>query len=299
MDAEEFRAAQAARWRAADPLLPEPVRRSGEPVRVPGGVGWPRFIEVDPHSVAATRGPLRQHSLVAHVCGDEPARALGLLLDRWAERLGAPGDQDSAAAVLWPSRDTAPVLALARRGFRTGVGVAVASTGRAAPVKVDGLEIRPVTADDVELAAELDLRIVRYDSQFGGIDELPATMARLVEEFAGHARQDPPTAWLAVRNGRPVGMCAVHRPGGQRWIGALSSVGPAGYLSSMYVDPAERGAGIGAALHAHADAALHAAGAVLTLLHHESANPLSTPFWYAHGYRPLWTTWLRRPALIG
>jgi GNAT superfamily N-acetyltransferase len=65
----------------------------------------------------------------------------------------------------------------------------------------------------------------------------------------------------------------------------------------MYVDPAVRGGGIGAALHAAADAALVSAGAEITLLHHAVPNPLSTPFWYGQGYRPLWTSWLRRPAL--
>ena len=36
--------------------------------------------------------------------------------------------------------------------------------------------------------------------------------------------------------------------------------------------------------------------APLTLLHHSQVNPLSAPFWYRMGYRPLWTSWEARPA---
>jgi GNAT superfamily N-acetyltransferase len=63
----------------------------------------------------------------------------------------------------------------------------------------------------------------------------------------------------------------------------------------MYVDPGARSAGIGSMLHAVADRMLVEAGAEFTLLHHELVNPRSTPFWCRQGYRPLWTTWFRRP----
>jgi hypothetical protein len=44
----------------------------------------------------------------------------------------------------------------------------------------------------------------------------------------------------------------------------------------------------------HAD--LDHRGVAVTLLHHGHLNPLSTPFWYRMGYRPLWTTWEARLA---
>jgi hypothetical protein len=65
----------------------------------------------------------------------------------------------------------------------------------------------------------------------------------------------------------------------------------------MYVDPTVGGGGVGAALPATADAALAEAGAAVTLLEHCAPNPLSTLFWCGLGRRPLWTSWLRRPAL--
>ena len=37
-------------------------------------------------------------------------------------------------------------------------------------------------------------------------------------------------------------------------------------------------------------------GLVPRLLHHSQVNPLSAPFWYRMGYRPLWTSWEARPA---
>ena len=47
---------------------------------------------------------------------------------------------------------------------------------------------------------------------------------------------------------------------------------------------------------AEATGVLDAAGVAVTLLHHSQVNPLSAPFWYRMGYRPLWTSWEARPA---
>ena len=55
-------------------------------------------------------------------------------------------------------------------------------------------------------------------------------------------------------------------------------------------------AGIGAALVRYLHAQLDATGVAVTLLHHSQVNPLSAPFWYRMGYRPLWTSWEARPA---
>ena len=71
---------------------------------------------------------------------------------------------------------------------------------------------------------------------------------------------------------------------------------PAAYLMLMFVEPAERGTGVGAALvdrfHREADAA----GMAVILLHHAQLNPLSAPFWSRQGYRPLWTSYQALPA---
>ncbi|MCO1654259.1 GNAT family N-acetyltransferase [Pseudonocardia humida] len=296
MDVDELHAAQAARWRAADPLLPAPDAPRPDPVRAPGGAGWLRRLDPDPQSMVATWSAARMHRLDAHVAGDDPAAALGALLDLVDPDLGPVGDRDSAVEVFWPSRDTAPVLALNRRGFGAATVVAVRRTGGPGAPTPPGVRIRPLEPDDVDAATRMHLGIVRYDAQFGAVGERPSTEARMREELTGRADHPEPTAWVAELDGRPVGLCEVDPPDRACWLAPLCADGPIGYLSSMFVDPAVRGGGLGAALHAHADAALRAAGATRTLLHHSPPNPLSTPFWYGQGYRPLWTSWRRRPA---
>jgi GNAT superfamily N-acetyltransferase len=266
---------------------------------VPGGAGWLRRLDPDPDSLTAAWTAARLHRLDAHLAGDDPATALGALLDRCASAFGPAGDADSAVEVFWPSRDAAPVLALTRRGFGPATVVAVRRTGGADAPPPPGVDIRPLRPADVDAATELHLGIVRYDAQFGAVGERASTAARMRESLAEQARQPVPTAWVAEQAGRPVGLCEVELPATAGWIGGLCATAPTGYLGAMFVDPAARGGGIGAALHAQADAALLAAGATHTLLHHAAPNPLSTPFWYGHGYRPLWTSWLRRPALPG
>jgi GNAT superfamily N-acetyltransferase len=299
VDAEELHVAQAARWRAVDPLLPAPGPPQAEPLTVVDGAGWVRRTVLDPAGVSATWTALHNHVLTAHVAGPDPAAALGALIDRWEQLgFGPPDDPESVAEVVWPSRDVAPVLALARHGFAPAVAVAVGRPGRAVAPDVPGLEVRPVESDaDVAVAAAFGLEIVRYDAQFGALGERPSTAARLAESFTDAARREVPTTWLAVLDGQPVGMCAVDPPEYAAGTRALCAESAVGYLGSMFVDPSARGTGVGAVLHAHADGALKAAGAELTLLHHAVPNPRSTPFWYRQGYRPLWTHWQRRPAV--
>jgi GNAT superfamily N-acetyltransferase len=268
-------------------------------VRVPHGVGRLRRLDPDPQSMAATWSASRLHRLDALVAGDDPAAALGALLDGCAGELGPPGDQDSAVEVFWPSRDTAVALALTRRGFGPATVVAVRRTGGVPAPTAPGAAIRPLAPADVDAATQLHLGIVRFDAQFGAVGERPSTAARMREALQAHAERPEPTAWVAEQDGRLVGLCEVELPDRTGWTGRLCAAGPVGYLGAMFVDPAVRGGGIGAALHARADATLLAAGARCTLLHHAAPNPLSTPFWYGQGYRPLWTSWLRRPALPG
>jgi predicted acetyltransferase len=76
----------------------------------------------------------------------------------------------------------------------------------------------------------------------------------------------------------------------------MTSAGPVGYIDCIGVAPGSRGTGVGTALLARAHRALDGAGVAVTLLHHGLPNPLSTPTYGRHGYRPLWTVWETRPA---
>lgn len=300
MDLKDLHAAQAARWRAADPLLPSPMTPRAGAVTTLDGAAVARHSEIGPDVLAASWSALRQFRMNALVAGPSPAAALGRLLDLWDAGIAthcAPDDDDSAAEVLWPSRDTAPVLAFTRRGFMPSGCVAVRRTGGAQPGTARGVSIRPLTGSDVAVAAALHLELIRYDAQFGKLTARASTAARIVENTQARADLAEPTAWLAERDGRAVGLVVVDLPAGSGWVAALCGRGPVGYLATAVVDPAERGQGVGRALDAHADAVLQAAGATVTLLHHVLPNPLSTPFWNRAGYRPLWTIWQRRPAI--
>ncbi len=64
----------------------------------------------------------------------------------------------------------------------------------------------------------------------------------------------------------------------------------------MFIDAQDRGSGSGAALVRILHTWLDGMGVTVSLLHHSQVNPLSAPFWYRMGYRPLWTRWEARPA---
>jgi len=124
-----------------------------------------------------------------------------------------------------------------------------------------------------------------------------AGTARLVREEIRNSLTRPATwTWLAEHAGHAVGLLVAQPPQDSGWIAGMTSAAPAAYLQTMFVDSRERGTGIGAALVRHLHARLDAAGVAVTLLHHSQVNPLSAPFWYRMGYRPLWTSWEARPA---
>src|ERR1700712_5492457 len=54
VDGDELHAAQAARGRAVDPLLPDPGPAQPDPLTVPGGAGWISRTVLDPAGVSAT-----------------------------------------------------------------------------------------------------------------------------------------------------------------------------------------------------------------------------------------------------
>ena len=76
----------------------------------------------------------------------------------------------------------------------------------------------------------------------------------------------------------------------------MTRPGATAYLQTVFVHPAQRSGGTGAALVRHVHDELDTRGIDLTLLHYAQVNPLSAPFWHRMGYRPLWSTWETRPA---
>ncbi|MFE2752961.1 GNAT family N-acetyltransferase [Actinosynnema sp. NPDC059335] len=261
-----------------DPLLPDIA-----PVDDPYS-----FAEVPEDSLDATWGALRTHSLRWH-----PGADLGRLLREWP--LSGAGDHDTAALVTVPSRAVEAAGVLAAHGFAPLLVTAARLPGRGRDGGA-GVAIRPLTPADLDVAVALNLETVRFDSRFGMVNARPSSRERLREHIAGLLGRPEPCGWLAVRDGEVVGFLYYDLPGHSDWIAGRTSVRPVAYLGQLGVREDVRGGGVGAALADHAHRRLDEAGVGVTLLHHALPNPLSTPFWYSHGYRPLWTTWQRRPA---
>lgn len=259
-----------------DPLLPDLP-----PVTDPYSFG-----ELPESALEATWGALRTHSLAWH-----PDADLDDLLRRWP----LTGDRDTAALVTVPSRAVAAAEVLARHGFAPLLVTAARLPGRG----LDGraaVRVREVERADVGAVAALNLETARFDARFGVVTERPSTADRLREHVEGLLDRPEPCAWVAEVGDEVVGALYCDLPGHSDWIAGRTSARPVAYVGLLGVREDHRGRGVGAALADHAHRLLDGAGVGVTLLHHALPNPLSTPFWYARGYRPLWTTWQRRPA---
>jgi GNAT superfamily N-acetyltransferase len=302
------------RWQALDPLLPDPSALPagcGEPLVVTGdhgrlaGLGVCVHQHIPPQSLNQTWGAADRFTLVPRLAGADVAAPADLLLSQWRDHLagtGAARGPDTSASVVWPSLDITGVQALLRHGLQPLTVIAARTRPALAPPPgpprgAHGVTIRLAGPADEEHVLDLELRLIRYDMHFGG-PVWRANTARLVRDEirAGLARPGGWT-WLAERNGRPVGLLVAQPPQDAGWIaGMTSQAAQSAYLQTMFVDQAERGTGIGAALVRNLHATVDRAGVGVTLLHHSQVNPLSAPFWYRMGYRPLWTSWEARPA---
>jgi GNAT superfamily N-acetyltransferase len=298
------------RWQAIDPLLPDPAALPtgcGAPLVVNGdngrlaGLGICVHHHIPAESLNQTWGAAERFTLVPRLAGQDVWAPADLLLAQWRDHLagiGAARGPDTSASVVWPSQDITGIRALLRHGLQplTVIAARVLPNGPPpAPRGAYGVTIRAAGPADEEQVLDLELRLIRYDMHFGGPVWRAATPRLVREEIRGSLSRPAPWTWLAERAGRAVGLLVAQPPQAAGWIAGMTSVAPAAYLQTMFVDEQERGTGIGAALARHLHAQLDAAGVAVTLLHHSQVNPLSAPFWYRMGYRPLWTSWEARP----
>ncbi len=304
----------ARRWQAIDPLLPDPAA-------LPNGCGAPLVVNDDHGRVAGlgvcvhhhisadslnqTWGAADRFTLVPRLPGQDVEASAGLLLVQWRDHLagvGAARGTDTSATVVWPSQDITGIQALLRHGLQPRTVIAArlrpqAPNGpRFVPRGAYGVTIRPAGPADEVQVLDLELQLIRYDMHFGGPVWRPATARLVREEIHGSLTRQATWTWLAERAGGAAGLLVAQPPEEAGWIAGMTCASPAAYLQTMFVDPAERGTGIGAALVRYLHAQLDASGVAVTLLHHSQVNPLSAPFWYRMGYRPLWTSWEARPA---
>jgi GNAT superfamily N-acetyltransferase len=299
------------RWRAIDPLLPDPAAMPagcGEPLVVNGdngrlaGLGVCVHHHVPPQSLNQTWGAADRFTLVPRLPGQDIGAAADLLLAQWRDHLagiGASRGPDTSAGVVWPSLDVTGVQALLRHGLQPLTVIAARTRPQVSPAEprgAFGVTIRSAGPADEDQVLDLELRLIRYDMHFGGPVWRPATPRLVRDEIRGSLTRPGTWTWLAERAGRAVGLLVAQPPQDAAWIAGMTCLSPAAYLQTMFVDADERGTGIGAALVRNLHAKLDTAGVAVTLLHHSQVNPLSAPFWYRMGYRPLWTSWEARPA---
>lgn len=322
---DDINRAVGRRWQGLDPWLPSraelpegcaaPFVAAGTNGR-PAGLAVCRHEHVPDGTLNQTWGAAGRFSLILRVRDTGPAAAVDDLIGQWRVHLAGQPEaaaDDTAAMVSWPSRDVTGVNALLRHGMQPLTVIAVRSAattpaegtppattpaeGTPAESAPAGLVIREAGPGDLDAVTEFELGVVRYDALFGAAIVRPATEALVRAETRASLAVRPAWAWLAERDGRPVGLVHVQPPGEAGWIAGMARGGVTAYLQTMFVRPGQRGTGVGAALVRHAHAVLDGRGVQTTLLHYAQVNPLSAPFWNRMGYRPLWTGWEVRPAV--
>ena len=289
----------ADRWRALDPLLPAPSLPPGVPeLAVPGAVGAPRQLSPEPGSPLPMWFAAHRFSLRPLVAGPDVAGGLERLLTEWCTQVRADpaaADEDSGAYVFVPSRDTETILTLLRHGLVPYAVVAARAVARPVPVAA-GATVRRAGKGDLDALSELALSQTRSEMEYGSAIDRPDAADQLRAELAGQLDASDPWVWLAEVDGRLIGALSAERPEANDWLTPFTDLRPIGYLRMARVEPAGRGAGVGAALTAAAHRAFEEAGIACALLHYSLLNPRSAPFWHRMGYRPLWTCWKASPA---
>lgn len=229
--------------------------------------------------------------------------AAGQVLDAWLEVLedrAVAGDTEHCAGVRLAARDAAAVRALAWRGFAPLIGTAVRRRGAQGPrggIMPAGVRLRPLSQVNRDSLLDMMVALHAEDCQWGSITPRENAREMCADALLGPALElDDDCAVAAVRDDEVVGFATWHPPTDDSWwAGGINA--SAAYLGSAYIRPDLRGSAMGSAmvghLHGRADAK---GGPEVTVLDHALPSASSTQFWYTHGYRPLWTTWYRRPA---
>src|SRR6202167_914330 len=227
------------RWHVIDPLLPDPgtlPTGCGEPLVVTGdngrmaGLGVCVHQHIPPQSLNQTWGAADRFTLVPRLPGQDIATSAGLLLTQWRDHLagvGATRGPDTSASVVWPSLDITGVQALLRHGLQPLTVIAARSPPASAPQSgpprgAYGVMIRAAGPADEEQVLDLELRLIRYDMNFGG-PVWRASTARLVrDEIRASLARPMSRTWLAERNGRAVGLLVAQSPQEGGWIGGVT-----------------------------------------------------------------------------
>lgn len=292
--------AHRRRWRQLDPWLPTAAplpEASGQDtvLACANGKGVARSYRVDLDSFEASWSAARTYELLARVGG---STAMDTLLTQWQDHvagLAAPGERDAWAMLTWPSRDTQMTPVFVAHGLTPLSVLAARPARRPSPSPEADVRLRELAPARIGAAAAMWAAVIGWDEPFGTMAVRESTGASIRRELTQALRSHHPWIWLAEDQGEPVGLIVVSPPERAAWAAQMVATSPAAYLTCLGVTPSHRGHGVGAALVQTAHAALDRTPARVTLLHYAALSPLSGPFWHRCGYRPLWTTWARRP----
>ncbi len=282
------------RWLAeVDPLAGPAADLSAEQVRtttVDGIVaGW-QTTRTDPDETYSMWVPDVVETLVLRSPTPPTAHAFGRLLDAWLT------ERDPVAASLTvtvPALLVQAIPALLEHGFVPRTAAAARLVGEApAPTERPGLEIRQARPDDRDAVLELLWELHVDELPYGATIDRPQARDHL-GAYTDQALGWPDWAWVAVRDGEPVGVVTLNPPDDSQWVAPLVSVGPVSYLGFAAVTRRVRAGGVGGALVQRAMHRAHRAGCQVVLLDHAALSPLSSTFWHRRGFRPVWQRWAR------
>ncbi len=231
---DDINRAVGRRWQGLDRLLPgradlpegcaAPLVASGANGR-PAGLAICRHQFVPAGTLNQTWGTASRFSLIPRLREPDTSAALDELLGQWHDHLAdlpEAGAADSAAMVNWPARDVSGVNGLLRRGMQALTVIAVRAAERAGPAgpgaaadgeaQNAGLVIREAGPGDLDAVTEFEMGVIRFDAQFGAAIIRPATAALVRAEAQAALARQPAWAWLAERDGQPVGLVHVQPP---------------------------------------------------------------------------------------
>lgn len=220
------------------------------------------------------------------------------LLQRWLTRIDAEGDTgtgDRGAIVRLPDAERGLVRPLLAAGFapQTTTALLRVQPEMADAPEATALGLRRPQASDRDQLLDLAEQMVASDIAARSAWHRPNARGLLehyVDEILSH---DDGWAYVAEDDSGIIGLMSLNPPQASEWAAPSTSLSPVVYLGMAAVAERARRQGVGrrllAAVHRQAAATRQRA----ILLDHATLSPLSAPFWHRHGYRPLWTTWLR------
>jgi GNAT superfamily N-acetyltransferase len=232
------------------------------------------------------------------VVGDTGAAGMDALLHAWRAWFTQHNETrlDSAAVVLWPSRDAEMTRVFLDHGFQP-LTVTAVRAAEVRPLPPMSVSVRTATFADMDVLTELAMAELRYSAQVGAAIVRPDAEQIRRDALAGRLSRDE-EIWVAERDGMVVAMAEVAVVPCSPMLKASRQLptGRWGYVNCLSVLPGARDSGIGQQLMARVHNWVAEQRVVGHFLHYNPPNPLSSVFWPRQGYRPLWTQWELRPA---